>query len=193
MLNVVGKSTGADVYLGPFDQEDALIARHYRNDPLIHVWCRQKGPIDLHQQIAWYDRQSKDPSIQMFSILNSRASANHEEYIDSFVGVCGLTDIDYHNRRAEFSLYIAPEFHRKGYARAALHKLFDFGFRDLNLNIIWGESFHGNPGIKLFEEIGMIKEGSRRDFYWKNGKYLDAHLYSIKSEEWTKHLIGPHQ
>jgi RimJ/RimL family protein N-acetyltransferase len=29
----------------------------------------------------------------------------------------------------------------------------------------------------------MTKEGTRRDFYWKYGRWIDAHLYSITEEE----------
>jgi RimJ/RimL family protein N-acetyltransferase len=100
------------------------------------------------------------------------------------VGVAGLTSIDRLARRAEFSLYIGPEHHGEGYGRKALIALFTKGFRDLGLNLIWGESFDGNPAIRLFESLGMIREGTRRDFYFKDGRFIDAHLFSIRSTEW---------
>ena len=99
------------------------------------------------------------------------------------VGVCGLTDIDWINRRAEFSLYVAPEQHRKGLGHRALNLLFAEGFGTLNLNLIWGETFKGNPAAIMFLKAGMKKEGTRREFYYRNGIYTDAILYSIRRDE----------
>jgi ribosomal-protein-alanine N-acetyltransferase len=101
------------------------------------------------------------------------------------VGVAGLTSLSFANRRAEFSLYIAPKYHRHGLGKMALRLLLLHGFSNLGLNVIYGETFDGNPAAKMFESLGFVKEGTRRDFYWKDGKWLDAHLYSLKREEWT--------
>lgn len=148
--------------------------RSWRNHDSIRTYCRQVGWISERDQEAWYRRQNDDPTIKMFVIEDNHIG----------VGVCGLTDIDHLHRRAEFSLYIAPEQQRKGYGSKSLKMLFDFGFYELNLHMIWGETFSGNPAAKLFESIGMLKDGTRRDFYFKRGMYVDAHLYSITREEW---------
>ena len=100
-----------------------------------------------------------------------------------FVGMCGLTDIDLINRRAEFSLYIVPECWKKGYGKAALQTLFSHGFRNLNLNVIWGETFDENPAIELFKNLGMYYEGTRNEFYYRDGSYIDAHLISMSRSQ----------
>ena len=137
-------------------------------------WCRQSDVISDVEQAAWFSRQSADPTIKMYAVTAQ----------GGIVGVAGLTSIDRLARRAEFSLYIGPEHHGEGYGRKALVALFTKGFRDLALNLIWGESFDGNPAIRLFESLGMIREGTRRDFYFKDGRFIDAHLFSIRSTEW---------
>ena len=152
-----------------------------RNDPSIRDWCRQTGLIDEMQQEKWIKWQSKDPNTKMYLI-------KHEcrDNWDS-VGVCGLTSIDWVHRRAEFSCYIFPEHHRQGFAKEALILLFDHGFDDLNLNLIWGETFEGNHAYKLFvDKLGMTYDGRRRQFYYKNGKYIDALLISITKNEWKE-------
>lgn len=106
---------------------------------------------------------------------------DHEE---SPVGVCGLTDIDLVSRRAEFSLYIAPELHGQKLGRHALNLLLATGFDDLGINVIWGESFDGNPAKHLFRKLGMTSEGIRRQFYFKEGRFIDAELFSITAAEW---------
>jgi RimJ/RimL family protein N-acetyltransferase len=106
------------------------------------------------------------------------------------VGVCGLTSIDLINQRAEFSLYIGPEYQGLGYGKAALLTLITHGFRVLNLNCIWGETFNKNPAAEMFEELGFKKEGTRRDFYFRDGRFINAHLYSLLRSEWKSRFPG---
>lgn len=162
------------VSLGPLESGYSEIIRSWRNNRSIFAWCRQKTVISDLEQERWIDAQSKNPSIQMFGIFRC----------GEIVGVCGFTDIDHFNRRAEFSLYIAPEHQRKGFATFALKTLFSHGFKDLGFETIWGETFDGNPASFVFEGIGMRREGTRRQFYFKNGKLIDAHLYSVLRSEW---------
>jgi len=163
-----------DLKLDTIEAIDLPILRQWRNDPEIYKWCRQNDLINESQQDLWFHNQSMDPKIRMYLI---------KTILDTPVGVCGLTDIDLINQRAEFSLYIGKEHQRKGYAKEALKALLAKGFSSMPLNLIWGETFDGNPAARLFEEIGFKKEGIRRDFYFKDGKYIDAILYSIKRGE----------
>lgn len=167
---------GYGVKLGPIDKKDCERLRAWRNDPQIYKWCRQNDLISDVQQLQWFERQAHDPTIKMFMV----------RYREDAVGVCGLTSIDLYNRRAEFSLYVDPALHRKGIGRKALQTLLAYGFDALGLNSIWGESFTDNPAMKMFEEIGMHKDGIRPEFYFKEGRFIDAHLFSITAQEWVK-------
>jgi RimJ/RimL family protein N-acetyltransferase len=115
-----------------------------------------------------------DRSIQMFGILNDK---------EMNIGTCGLTSIDLVHRSAEFSLLIAPDYHKNGYGRAALKQLLHYGFTHLGLHSIWGETFQGNPAFKLFLSLGMHDDGMLRERYFKNGRYLDAVAVSILDHE----------
>jgi len=148
-------------------------ARRWRNQPEIYKWCRQRTLISQGAHEAWLQRIQSDSSIQMYGIYNDNAA----------IGVCGLTSLDYANRTAEFSLYIAPEYHRKGYGREALVKLCKVGFEDMGLHRIWGETFEGNPAAKMFESIGFKKEGTLRGSNWKWGRHIDSHVYGLLANE----------
>lgn len=166
---------GLGVTLRTIEEDDLPRLRAWRNDPKIWYWCRQYDAISQADQRAWFEKQSTDPAIRMYVV-----EGNNEVR-----GVCGLTSVDHVNRRAEFSLYIAPSHQKLGYAEKALKTLCLHGFRNLNLNCIWGESFDGNPAIKMFEKLGFKKEGSRREFYFRDGRYIPAHLCSLLARECT--------
>jgi RimJ/RimL family protein N-acetyltransferase len=169
---------GFEVCLCPLDSDSMEQIRSWRNTPEIMRWCRQTDLISDCQQSRWFEAQDKDPAIKMYAIKTEGA--------DKLVGVAGFTSIDPTVRRAEFSLYVGPDSQKGGIGTKALKTLFCHGFYDLNLNLIWGESLDGNPAIKVFKELGMRSDGTRQDFYFKEGKLWDAHLFSLTLKQWRK-------
>lgn len=169
---------GFGVELDTIGETTYPFLRDWRNDVAIRSWCRQVGLISDLDQRRWYERQNDDPSIRMFLVKND----------DILLGVCGLTDIDLISRRAEFSLYIKSASQRQGSGRKALKTLFSFGFNELGLNRIWGETFEGNPALELFQSLGMKIEGVREEFYFKNGRFINSILISIGARQFTTSL-----
>jgi diamine N-acetyltransferase len=165
---------GFGVELRTIDAKDSQDLRYWRNQYPVWRHCRQSDLISETHHGNWMEWQAKDPNTRMYAIYSDGA----------LVGVCGLTSIDWLVRKAEFSLYIGPEHQGQHLSTKALRTLFSHGFQNMNLNLIWGESF--NPkALRVFEKIGMKTEGVRRDFYFKEGRYLDATLISIRRDEWS--------
>lgn len=162
---------GFGITLRPLNENSKV--NEWRNDPKIWRWTRQNDLISLAEQKDWFERQSKDPTIQMYGIWK-------EDYI---VGVCGFTSINHKNRNAEFSLYIAPSRHGERLSKPTLLTLFSHGFKNMGLKCIWGETFEGNRAARLFEQVGMTFDGKRRQFYWKDGHFNDAYIYCILDVE----------
>jgi len=160
--------------LGALNSTHMERVREWRNDEKIIRWCRQTDLISDTEQQAWFDRQSKDASIKMYSVFHG----------PDMVGVCGFTSIDPLAAHAEFSLYVSSKFQGKGIGTKALKTLFNHGFLSLGLNQIWGEVLAGNPALALFEKLGMKKDGTRRDVYFKNGRLCNSSLVSILKSEW---------
>lgn len=151
----------------------------WRNDHRIWQWCRQNDLISDAEQLAWFEKQSKDNTIKMYKTTVK----TKDKYVA--VGVCGFTSIDMTNRRAEFSLYISPNFQGNSFGKKALNCLLTHGFKNLGFNTIWGEVFDGNPAINMFYALGFKHEGTRREFYFRDGKFINAELISIKASEWN--------
>lgn len=169
------ESLHPNVSLGPvtFAVKDKALA--WRNDSRVYRWCRQYEPITQEHHEAYWRKVESDPSTKMFGIFCDKES----------VGVCGLTSIDWVNRRAEFSLYIDPKRQGQGLGEEALRLLCSHGFYTLNLNMIWGEAFENNPAIHIFKKIGFKEEGRRREFYFRDGEYIDAILFSLLRGEYV--------
>jgi ribosomal-protein-alanine N-acetyltransferase len=166
---------GHGVKLGPLRDNDSEKVFEWRNDPRIWKWCRQNTVLNWDNHTYWFHAMQKDPTVDMLAIHGP----------SELLGVCGLTSIDRLNRRAEFSLYINPERHNRGYGSQALKTLFSHGFKNHNLNTIWGETYAGNPARKTFEKIGMHLDGTLKESYFRGGKFIDSYLYSITAQEWA--------
>lgn len=166
---------GHGVKLDTLNPENLDQYRTWRNHPAIRDWCGQWDLITPAGQVRWFERVDSDPCARMYEII----------FNGSTVGICGLSSIDLIARRAEFSIYIAPEFQGARLGEKALRTLVEHGFLNLGLYSIWGETFEGNHAAKIFEKVGFQKEGTRRACYFKHGRFLDAHLYSILADEWV--------
>lgn len=161
-----------DVIRDDEDVKEQLL--EWRNDYRVWRWCRQNDLIRPEDHHEWFHVHRKKEKMYLVG----------DPKDDRALGVAGLTSLDNVNRRAEFSLYIDPEIHGRGYGTKALQTLLNHGFRNLNMNCIWGETYAHNPATHMFEKVGLVKEGVRRDFYYREGRYRDAILYSMLKEEW---------
>lgn len=167
---------GFGVILGPLQFGNLEFYRTERNLPEIRRWCRQRHLISLDDQEDWYERQRLDPTIQMFEVIAPGGI---------LAGVCGLTDIDHINQRAEFSLWIATHEQGQGLGEAALKTLCSYGFMELNLNMIWGETVGVNPGAQMFERCGFLQTGYRPSFYFKEGEWKDSYIYCLLRDSFS--------
>lgn len=173
---------GYGVSLDVLDPREVERYRNWRNNYMVWRWCRQNKLITRDEQSLWFERQSKDPKIQMFEVWDTANLDHHNEAR----GVCGLTSIDLVNKNAEFSFYLAPECQGLGYSKPGLKTLFSYGFLELGLKSIWGETFEDNKAQHIFLSLGMMEEGRRRQFYFKNGKFTDAIMFSMLDTEFIQ-------
>lgn len=115
----------------------------------------------------------------------------HPEFTpyDAFIGMIGLENIEWENRRAEISIILSPNFRGKGYGEQAIDLLLEQGFMYLNLENIWGEVYSCNEATAFWAKILKKYNGDcailPRTKYW-DGKYYDSAFFNIKKEEWLK-------
>jgi len=73
----------------------------------------------------------------------------------------------------------------KGYGREEMEALFKFAFEELGMNRFWLDVYPDNHiGIKLYESIGMRREGVLRQNYKSERGYLDQIIYSMLKSEY---------
>lgn len=91
-----------------------------------------------------------------------------------FIGMGGLTNIEWENGTAEISLIIAPEYRGQGKGMSAVECLTVYGFGSMNLNSIYGEVYNcGN--VEFWEKVVAKYKGYKTNLI--NRKYYDGQMF----------------
>lgn len=101
------------------------------------------------------------------------------------IGEAVLNDWDRTNRSAAFRIAIwYPKDRDRGYGSEATRLIVRFGFEALDLNRIELEVFAFNPRARhVYEKVGFVYEGTRREALWWDGRAIDAHVMAILRED----------
>jgi len=80
---------------------------------------------------------------------------------------------------------IAVSQKRGGYGREAMKALIKFAFEEKNTNRFWLDVYPDNfVGIRLYESLGLKKDGILRQSYKSERGYLDQIVYSMLKSEY---------
>ncbi len=168
--------------LGPLEKEHLSKLKDWRNIQVKVL--RQYAPITDFQQENWFRHMKGDGSQVLFSLTEGRGSKK------KFIGYCGITNIDFKNRRGEISFIVDPSrisnrnIYRMDFI-AVLYMICQYGFEELNLNKIFTDTFEFRKDhIRILEGFGLRKEGVLRKHYFGRGGYFDSFIHSILASEW---------
>ena len=98
------------------------------------------------------------------------------------------------SRSATFGIIIGdPEYLDRGYGTEASTLLLDYAFGVLGYHKINLDLFEYNARAQaMYEKLGFVVEGRRRENHWSRGRFWDDILMGVTAEEWwSKH--GPPQ
>jgi diamine N-acetyltransferase len=103
------------------------------------------------------------------------------------VGWVFLQNIELEHGRAGIGILIAPEFRGQGYAKSAMGRMLDIGFKQLRLNKIYLTTRGINEqAVGLYKKTGFVIEGQLRNHAYSNGHFYDTYFMGILASEWLK-------
>ena len=101
------------------------------------------------------------------------------------IGQIAFFLVDSKNNFAEIEYCIGTEFQCRGLATEATKAIIGFGFKKINLHKI--QICHKSiniPSKRVIEKCGFHFEGTFRDYFCMDGKYVDRLYYSILENEY---------
>jgi RimJ/RimL family protein N-acetyltransferase len=103
------------------------------------------------------------------------------------VGESVLNDLDLGNRSCGFRIWISGA-RNKGLGTEATRLTMRHAFADQGLNRVELEVYDFNPRARhVYEKVGFVHEGVKRQALRYEGGWIDAHVMSILACEWADH------
>jgi len=103
------------------------------------------------------------------------------------IGQVSIFLVDSKNHWGEIEYCIGSRFHRKGYATEATIALIDYSFNKVNFHKIQVCHKESNIASKgLINKCGFTYEGTLRDYFYMDEKYVNRCFYSMIRSEWEK-------
>ncbi len=111
---------------------------------------------------------------QQFRFIIEETSANTP------VGTIDLFEYDAINRRCGVGILILEQFTQQGFAKESLNLIIAYAKDVLNLKQIYCNIQADNKiSISLFEKIGFVKTGIRKDWYLHQQEWIDEHNFQL--------------
>lgn len=172
-----------DVTIRPFEGPDIPYKVIWINDIENNRYLHYDLPLTESNTKEWYEKlKEKTYRLDCTVVVDGLP-----------VGLIGLLNIDYTNKKAEYYVCIGDvKFKGKGIAVLASDLLIKESFKRYDLNRIYLFTEVDNTGAqKLFEKIGFIKEGLLKEDLIYCGRKIDRYIYGLNVEEYiNKHVIG---
>lgn len=101
------------------------------------------------------------------------------------IGQIAFYLVNLNNHFAEIEYCIASGYQNKGLMTEAVKALIKFGFEKIALHKIQISTKEINtPSKRVIEKCGFIYEGTSRDYFYFNGRYIDRLYYSMLKNEY---------
>ena len=98
--------------------------------------------------------------------------------------------VDSKNHLAEIEYCIGQQFQCRGFATEAAKAVIDFGFRNMNLHKVQICTKTINaPSKRVIEKCGLTYEGTLRDYFYMDGKYVGRLYFSILRDEYENREV----
>lgn len=128
--------------------------------------------------------------------------ADHDDRLDlavvdratgQFAGEVVLNELDRDNGACNFRILLCGDRNRgRGLGTEATRLILAHAFESVGLHRVDLEVYEFNPRARrVYEKVGFVYEGTRRDALLWDGQWIDAHVMSILAPEWTQHRGYP--
>jgi RimJ/RimL family protein N-acetyltransferase len=164
----------------------------------IHTHFRWNNDPELNRLDSElpYEEESFGDFKDRFEQLCNEPSPGHRDFeihdveAEALIGVAYVAQISPHHHHALVGITIGErDYWGCGYGRESLRLLLTYCFRELDLHRVSAESFEYNTAWRdLLKHVGFVKEGTAREYLYRDEQYWDKELYALLEEEYRKQM-----
>jgi RimJ/RimL family protein N-acetyltransferase len=152
------------------ERGDLPIFTKWLNDPEVTEHLPVSPPRTLDEEEKWYDS----------AIMCNDDVLAIETKDGRLIGSISLMDMDYIDRKVEIGILIGEkDLWSKGYGTDSLNTILTYLFNELNMNRVSLYVDVSNlAAVHCYEKCGFRKEGTLREYRFKNGGFKDCYIMS---------------
>jgi len=168
---------GKDIYLRALEPEDLDFVFEIENDENIWDLSNTITPFSKYVIKQYLENAHKD----IFETKQLRLVISDKK--DRPLGLIDIYDFDFLNKRAGIGIIIKDAKNRnKGFGLEALRLLVKYSFEKLYLHQLYCNISEDNKAsIKLFEKVGFVQVGLKKDWNVIKGEFKNEYLYQLIS------------
>lgn len=167
------------LYLVPLEEIDLELFKHLYSDDFLTK--NIGGKINNKKIQKAFDLSLKNNAEEMFKRYTWSIVTKIEK---QKIGICGLVSNDVKTKSADIGTIITAEYHGRGIATESLRGLMKYGFEDLRLEEINGNSFLCNRiSFKLMNSLGYQYKTKQHDG-------SDGYFWYMTSENWQNSKLA---
>jgi GNAT superfamily N-acetyltransferase len=92
-----------------------------------------------------------------------------------------------HHRNTSLGIHLAPPYQGQGYGSEAVLWATEWAFRHANMHrVAIGAFAYNEDAWRLYERLGFVYEGRKREVLWYDGEYHDMFLGAMLRREWQE-------
>ncbi|MEV5909917.1 GNAT family N-acetyltransferase [Streptomyces chartreusis] len=177
--------TGDRTVLRPFTEDDAAVMAEIIEDPeVVRFTGEASEEFSLERLRSWYGSRSAQND-RLDLAVTDRATGE-------LVGEVVLYEWDATARSCTFRTLVGPRGRGRGIGTEATRLIVGHGFEQLGLHRIQLEAYGHNPrALRVYEKVGFVVEGVRREADFRDGQWLDWVMMAVLDHEWAAHHGRP--
>ncbi|WP_399885169.1 GNAT family N-acetyltransferase [Streptomyces sp. BBFR51] len=177
--------TGDRTVLRPFTEADAERMWEIINDTEVAHFTGAP-PHELTPEVLrdWYGTRGAQTDRLDLAVTDPAGG--------EVLGEVVLHDWEPEHRSCTFRTLVGARGRGRGMGTEAVRLIVGHGFEQLGLHRIQLDAYgYNHRALRVYEKVGFVREGVRREAEWRNGAWVDEVLMSVLDHEWAAHRGYP--
>lgn len=171
--------TGRKTVLRPFTEADADMMWEIIEDPeVVRFTYEPSTELTPERLRSWYGSRAAAPDRLDLAVTDPATG--------EVLGEVVLYEYDPDARSCTFRTLIGPRGRGRGIGTEAAGLIVAHGFEELGLHRIeLGAYAHNRRALHVYEKVGFVVEGVRREVQRRDSEWADEVIMSILDREWA--------
>jgi len=159
------------------------------DDDMLEHWVSDPKIQSMYSEPVYSSKEEAKALLDKYILSYERADyyrwAIIEKASESCIGQIAIFLVDDKNHFCEIEYCIGSQFQRKGYCSEAVQVIIDYAFRNIGIHKMQVCHKEHNIASKgVIQKSGFTYEGTLRDYFFMDGRYVNRLYYSMLRTEW---------